>query len=196
MAIAQEGREDLSDLVKFDEKSLKQITDNLRCPGGRVPEPDPNAAAGATIPTLSLVFGAKSQLRLKAAFEIARYYETTGHALSASNMRWNPVIKTFTEHWKSLTARKDATDPEVPKISKILHIMKWTKSFSDFSRLVIGTRTIPLSYVIRDTVDVPRDAPALMPNQPYAAEYESVEEEIIARAAHTHPLYRDDNDPL
>ena len=35
-----------------------------------------------------------------------------------------------------------------------------------------------------------------MPNQPYAAEYESVEEETIARATHTHPLYRDDNASL
>ena len=50
IAIAQEGLEDLADLVEFDGRSLKQITDNLRRPGGRVPDPDPNAAAGATIP--------------------------------------------------------------------------------------------------------------------------------------------------
>ena len=124
IAIAQEGLEDLADLVEFDERSLKQITDNLRRPGGRVPDPNPNATAGATIPTPAFVFGAKSQLRLKAACDISRYYETTGRDLSSGNMRWNPVIKTFTEHWKSLTARKDATNPEVPKISKNLHIMK------------------------------------------------------------------------
>ena len=29
LAIAQEGLEDLDDLVKFDEKSLKQINENL-----------------------------------------------------------------------------------------------------------------------------------------------------------------------
>ena len=85
-----------------------------------MPDPDPTAAVGATIPTLSFVFGEKSQLCLKAAFYISRYYETTGRALSASNMRWNPLIKTVTKHWKSLTARKDATDPEVPNISKTL----------------------------------------------------------------------------
>ena len=61
---------------------------------------------------------------------------------------------------------------------------------------MIGTRTIPLSYVIHDTVDVPSDAPTLMPNQPYAAEYESVEEETIDRAAHIKPLYHDDNASL
>ena len=84
--IAQEGLEDLADLVEFDERSLKQITDNLRRPGGRVPDPNPNATAGATIPTPAFVFGAKSQLRLKAACDISRYYETTGRDLSSGNM--------------------------------------------------------------------------------------------------------------
>ena len=74
--------------------------------------------------------------------------------------------------------------------------MKWTEALSNFARCVIETQNIPLSYVIRNTVDVPCDAPALMTNQPYAAEYESVEEEMIARATHTHPLYRDDNASL
>ena len=134
IAISQEGLKDLADLVEFDERSLRQITDNLRRPGGRVPDPNPNASAGATIPTPAFVFSAKSQLRLKAACDISRYYETTGRDLSSGNMRWNPVIKTFTEHWKSLTARKDATNPEVPKISKNLHIMKWTEAFSGFAR--------------------------------------------------------------
>ena len=128
IAIAQEGLEDLADLVEFDEQSLIQITDNLCRPGGRVPDPNPNASAGMTIPTPAFVFGAKSQLCLKAACDISRYYETIRHDLRSGNMRWNPVIKTFTEHWNSLTARKDSTNPEVTKISKNLHIMKWTEA--------------------------------------------------------------------
>ena len=111
-------------------------------------------------------------------------------------MRWNPVIKTFTKHWKSLTAQKDATNPEVPKISKNLLIMKWTEAFSDFARRVIGTQKIPLSYVIRKTIAVPSAAPPLMTNQPYAEAFGSVEEELIDYATHTHPLYRDNNASL
>ena len=86
IAIAQEGLEDLADLVEFDEISLKHITDNLRRPGGRVPDTNPNAFAEATIPTPAFVFGAKSQLRLKAAFDISCYYETSGRDLSTGNM--------------------------------------------------------------------------------------------------------------
>ena len=93
IAIAQEELKDLADLVEFDERSLKQITDNLRRPGGRVPDPNPNATAGATIPTPAFVFGAKIQLRLKATCDISCYYETTGRDLSSGNMRWNPVIR-------------------------------------------------------------------------------------------------------
>ena len=68
--------------------------------------------------------------------------------------------------------------------------------FLRFSCCVIGTRKIPLSYVIRDTVAVTGDAPPLMPNQPYDAEFESVEEEMIGHVTHTHPLYRNDNASL
>ena len=169
--MATEGLETVDDLAEFDDESLKQITDNLRRPGGRIPDPNPGAATGATIPAPSFVFGVKSQLRLKSATTITKYYETVGRTPSAGNMRWNPVIKTFIKHWKSLKARKDNTDPEMPKISKTLSIMKWTESFSDFARQIVGSRTIPLSYVIRYTVIVPAAAPPLMVNQPYAEEF-------------------------
>ena len=181
--ISQEGIEDLADFVELNDKSFKQITDNLRRPRVHVPDTDPNAAAGATVPTPSFFLCARCQLRLKATFKIAGYYETNGHAFSAAKIHWNPIINNFTEHWKSLTLQKDATYPEVPMISKNLHVIKWTKDFSDFTRCVICTRTIPLSYVIRETVVVPSLAPPLITNQPYADEFGL-------------PLYCDENTSL
>ena len=74
--------------------------------------------------------------------------------------------------------------------------MKWTDALSNFSLQVIGKRTIPLSCVIRKTVVAPDPAPLLIPNKPYANEFGSVEEDLIACATHTHPLYCDDNDSL
>lgn len=44
---------------------------------------------------------------------------------------------------------------------------------------MVGSRTIPLVYVIHDTVDIPVFVPALMLNQPYAEELGSVEEEFM-----------------
>ena len=50
---------------------------------------------------------------------------------------------------------------------------------------------IPLAYVIRIDPQVPGLAPPLAANQPHSTEHGSVEGELIARASHTHALFRD-----
>jgi hypothetical protein len=189
----QEGIETVSDLADFDKDALQQLADNLRRPGGRVPDPNPGAAPGATIPTPSFVFGAKSQKRLLVATDLVKYYQTTGRDLTAPNIRWDPVIKNFEDQWKALKAKRDVDAPTVPKITKTLPVIKWTESFKDFCYRKIGVRNIPLYYVIRPDDAVAAAAPALENNQPHSAEHGSVEEELVARATHTHALFRDDN---
>jgi hypothetical protein len=74
---------------------------------------------GAMIPTPPFVFGAKSQMRLLAACDLVRYYETIGPEITTNNnIGWDPVIKNFAEQWRALTTSKLADDPEVPKIFK------------------------------------------------------------------------------
>ena len=58
--LVQEGIEHPDDLQDFDKGSLKDVANNLRNPGGRIPHPGPNAQANATISTPPFVFGAKS----------------------------------------------------------------------------------------------------------------------------------------
>jgi hypothetical protein len=43
---------------------------------------------------------------------------------SASNMRWDPVIKNFGQQWKALKDRKDGEDPEVLRLSPLLNGLK------------------------------------------------------------------------
>jgi hypothetical protein len=191
--LQNEGISIVDDLVDFDKDTLQQVADNLRRPGGRVQDPTPGAVVGATIPTPPFVFGAKSQKRLLAACDIIRYYEETGRPLTAGNIQWNTVIKNFGEQWKALKDRKAGDLPEVPKITKALPVIKWTQAFADYLHRVIGVRMIPLAYVIREVVNVPAAAPALMAGQPHSLEHGSVEAELVARAQHTHALYRDDN---
>ena len=62
--IQEKGIDNVDDLVDFDKDTIKQISANLQRTAGRVPDPNPAAAAGATIPTPPFVFGAKSQQRL------------------------------------------------------------------------------------------------------------------------------------
>ena len=84
--LALESIQKDDDLADFDKEALQQLGDNLRRPGGRVPNPDPGAATGSTIPTPAFVFGAKSQKRLGIACELARYYNNVGRDLTAVNM--------------------------------------------------------------------------------------------------------------
>ena len=188
-----EGITTVDDLADFDKDSLQQLADNLRRPGGRVADPNPNADPGATIPTPSFVFGAKSQKRLSVACDLVRYYQTVGRDLTAANIQWNQVMRNFEIQWKALKTKKDEDPPDVPKITKSLPIIKWTEAFQDFLNRVIGVRVTPLYYVIRTEADVPAAVPPLAPNQPHSIEHGSVEAELVARASHTHALFRDDN---
>ena len=188
-----EGITTVDDLSEFKEADLKQISENLRRPSGRIPDPAPNAQPGAMIPQPPFVLGAKSITRLTAAAELVRYYETVARPLTPSNMKWEPVVKNFMDHWKALTERKKEDNPDTPKITRSLPIINWTEAFFDFLHRVIGERTIPLAYVVRTEAEVPVAVPALANGQPYGEEYGSVEAELIARASHNHPLFREDN---
>jgi hypothetical protein len=88
---------------------------------------NPDAPDGPTMPTPPFVFGAKSLNCLKAAADLVRYYETVGRDLTAGNMRWDPIIKLFNNHWKSLTERKKEDRPETPKITRGLPVVKWDR---------------------------------------------------------------------
>ncbi len=72
-----EGIAGVEDLTDFDKETIQQIASNLRRPAGRVPDPNPGAAAGATMATPPFVFGAKSQQRLTHATNIIRYWSST-----------------------------------------------------------------------------------------------------------------------
>ena len=188
-----EGILAVADLADFDKDTLSQISENLRRPGGRIPDPSPLANAGATIPTPPFVFGAKSQMRLKVACDLVKYYNTTGRPLTASNIQWDPVMSRFKELWNALKIRRKADDPVTPKISKALPVIRWTEAFIDHLHRCIGVRLVPLAYVTRPDTAVPADVPALATDQPFSTENRSLEGELISRASHTHGLFPDDS---
>lgn len=191
--LQEEGITSVGDLMDFDKDTIEKIAANLKSPGDRIPNPDPGAAPGSTIPRPPYPFGAKSQKRLLAACELVRFYTTIGRELTSQNIRWDPVIRNFEQQWKALKARKDADDIEVPKISKNLSIIKWTEAFEDYLHRKIGARTIPLAYVTRGEVLVSPTCPDLASNAPHSEQYGSVEMDLVARSSHNHPMYRDDN---
>ena len=190
--LQEEGIDNVDDLADFDKDTIEQIAANLRRPAGRIADPNPTAVPGATISTPPFVFGAKSQQRLNHAAKLIRYYVTVGRNVTAPNLQWTPVMKNFSEQWKALEDKKGDEEPEVPKITKALPVIKWTEAFRDYLHRVIGLRTIPLAYVIRPEAT----APAIgiqATGAPHSTEHEAIETELIARASHGHALFREDN---
>ena len=191
-----EAIEVVADLVDFDKDSLQQFTDNLRHPGGHVPDPNPGAPAGATIPTPPFVFGAISQKCIAVSCDLVRFYTMVGHDLTAANLQWSTNMKNFEIQWKLLKERKGDDSPDVPKISKALVVIKWMEAFQDFLNWKIGNHNIPLAYIIHDEPNPPAAALPLAAGQPHSIEHGSIESELIARALHTHALFCNDNSDL
>ena len=54
-------------------------------------------------------------------------------------------MSNFEIQWKALKERKVEDDPEVPKITKALPIIKWTEAFQYFLNRVIGGQYDPIS---------------------------------------------------
>ena len=93
------------------------------------------------------VFGAKSQLCLLAACDLVHFYQVIGRDLMAANIFWDPVVKNFMEQWKALVDWKEADEPDVPKISKILSIIQWMEVFVDYLHHIIGVQTYLLNML-------------------------------------------------
>ena len=151
-ALANEGITTVFDLSEFDSDDIEAIASNFR------------KARPA------IIFGAKSLKRLKIACAIVQYYETLGRPLSVATlptmMGW-PILKDFGEQHSALAKLKDGDKPSTPKITKSLTIMKWTEAFTHHLHVQIGTRGIPLSYIIRDDENPGQERPALLHDRSY-----------------------------
>ena len=135
-------------------------------------------------------------MQLTVVTKLVRYYVMVGHPLTPANMAWNTVMRNFNEQWKALEERKEHENPDVPKITKALPVIKWTEAFTDYLSCAIGVRMIPLAYVIQPEADVPVAAPVLAAGEPYSLEHGSVKQEMVAHASHTHALFQEDNSDI
>eukprot|EP00957_Ditylum_brightwellii_P005260 401435-Ditylum_brightwellii.AAC.1 len=181
--------------MEISKDNWKQVTENLKRPGGWMKNPDKVQGNNnpSTIPQAPYPFGVRTQKRPQEASELMRYYKTVGCRLTVVNTAYATVIWSFTDQWASLKDCKRQTQPVVLKITAELHIMRWVDVFDDFLSRKIGVQTIPLFYVSRETALALSPASVNRKNLPRSEEFASIEEELVAQASHTHPLYREDN---
>eukprot|EP00957_Ditylum_brightwellii_P129230 9857111-Ditylum_brightwellii.AAC.1 len=84
----------------------------------------------------------------------------------------------------------------VPKITEELLVMQWNDIFDDFLNQKICVRTISLSYMTRATALASWPASYHTVDLPHVEEFDSIKEELVAQASHTHPLYHEDNEAV
>ena len=190
--LQQEGITSPIDLKHFDDEAQKIVKENLQCPAERIADPNLNAN-GATIPTLAFVFGAHSQTRLATTAKCVRFYDMIDCPINHLNIHWTPVVKNFDIQWKALVDHKKSDEPDIPKITWTLPVLKWTEAFSDYLHLIIGSCMIPLAYVICEYANPPGAAPPCANSQPHSEEHGLVKMDMIMRASHDHALFHADN---
>jgi hypothetical protein len=177
-------------LVDVNKDAFSDIASNLRKPGGTMEDPnDPTLR----VPQTPFIISAMSLQKLQIASIAVSYYKTIGRDVTHTNMHYTNVLKDFHLQWKALEEKKKDDEPKVPMVNKGLQITKWTDTFNDFCWKVIGSRNIPLAYVIRDNAVVDPNPPPLAPGKSYSIDTGSVEAELVERASFDHALYRSDN---
>ena len=72
------------------------------------------------------------------------------HPIDHLHIHWTPVVKNFDIQWKALVDRKKSDEPDIPKITRTLPVLKWTEAFLDYLHRIIGSHMIPMAYVIRE----------------------------------------------
>ena len=95
-ALANECVTGPDDLTEFEEDAILHIVKYLKNPGDRIPDPNPGAAPGATIPRPPYVVGALSQQRMIQACDFLKYYEAVGRDLTPANISLN-IMRYFTK---------------------------------------------------------------------------------------------------
>jgi hypothetical protein len=124
------------------------------------------------------------------ATQLLHYYKEGGRATTLGNIQWATVIKNFNAQLKALEDKKKADEPDR---KGPVCVIKWTKVFRDYLHHMIGVRTILLSYMIGTDENIPGAIGAIANGTPYSIEHGLIEDELIAQASHTSPLYREDN---
>ena len=135
-ALEREGIEEVEDLVDFVElDTIKLVLENMRRPVGTMEDPDDSSSQ---IPIPKTTLGAKAVMRLQASAKLVSYYEEIGRGATPGNTTWK-YIKAFKLEDDALKDRaKNDDEPDVPKITKALPILKWTVAFADFLHRVMG----------------------------------------------------------
>ena len=214
-ALASEGLSDITDFADFKENEIKMALKNVRqgipTVQGIPAIPERRSSRGtivqAAVPAVQPIQGvppvlipARSASRLYVASTAYHYYVDTSREVTPQNMHYGNILRDFYVEWEALEQMGDQEAPKLPTLSKMNTPLKWCESFKHYLYATFGVRKIPLTYVIRKSVSVAPESgndpsvtyDPLQNNKAYGNSG-SVLGDLIARASHSHPLYKADS---
>ena len=190
----KEAVTNMESLKYFHEKEAKAMFKNFEHPPAELVE-------GKLVPQQPFRIPALSQIRFITAAELWRQYTAMGRTIDPDMMSL-VRIEDFRVQWDALLEKKE-DDPDVPKLQKNGQLIKWIEAFQIFCGAKVGSRNVPIAYLIREEksggealVDMPDSLPALEDGHCHSEKHGSLESELVALVSHDHPLYRNDNQLL
>ena len=172
--------------MDFDDEGIKTLCSSVRKPGGLVDDPnDPNCQVmdpGFNIPVIC-------EKRLKWAAYGAKIYTMIGRPISHDALN-RDRLKEFEKHFILLEEHEDPV--KLPIVSKTFGIIKAMDLVPSHLRDRLGSCKVPLSYIIRDSVQPPA-LQQLQEGSCVGLNYESLSEKLIERTPHVGSEYVEDN---
>ena len=214
-ALAREGLVTEADFIDFKGDELKNAFKNCRNGVQGIPGipgvPEQVDAAGnviaAAVPPIAPIPGvqatpipARCASRILVASIAWNYYNDTDRETTQNNMHFQNTLRHFKTEWDSIVTLSNQEPPKIPSLSKTNPPLRWSESFKNVCYNTFGVRLVPLSYIIRDKVEVTPETGA-DPNATYDPCLQdkahgasgSVLEDLIQRTSHSHALYKKDN---
>ena len=186
VAIQGEGLQDLTDLLEFDDGSIKSLCSSVRKPGGQIDDPN---NVGQRISNPGFNIPAICEKRLQLACYAAKSYALIGRQISQDALS-RDRLKMFEQHKKLISEHKD---PEkMPSVDKSFGIIRAMDLLPSHLRDRLGVRKIPLSYVIWSD-EAPAVIGNLAPNKATSDDYDSIAEELIQCVPLAGDQYNEDN---
>ena len=115
-------------------------------------------------------------------------------------MHFQNTLCDFKTEWDAIVTLSTQVSPKILGLSKTNPPLRWSESFNFFCYNTFGVRTVPLSYIIRDKIEVTPEigTDANVTYDPCLRDKAhgtsgSVLDDMIQCTSHTHSLYIRDN---
>lgn len=188
-AINAQGLESFDDLESLTDQDIKDICDNLKSPGGTIPNPDAGVPGQpATIPNRGVAFGFIFVKRLR-QIRYFYYHLNRIQRAFAPNLATLNALGTYWRRHEEEEKDQDDIDEPAP-LRKLEDVRQTLENIDEYLITKRGACGAPLAYIVRDQVDLPEDVAG---EQDPGIRQPNMVTELIRRTRHDGEYYAQDN---